>query len=576
MTRRRLPYGDRKRRQRGSILSSILIIVAFMSILVGALMTELTDSFLVSRTLVNRVQREATVTSAVELGIHQLQSGTTPAVCARDARGPWFVTLNGNPAAVTESCQAIVPDVATSLAPGAFTVDGVHDTTAGRDQYIVSDSSGQLRAYAFGQTSPRWTLSVPGRPTAASLPALDGDGAPMLLVPTAANGSGCGGHCVASFTAGGGTPRFHCAMPASTTVSTPPAAEVSAGRSSNFPDYTFFAGSGAAGRLYVFDDSSTGNCAGLQSAQLGGGATGAPLVFPVRSSGRQSADEIFVLVSDGRNTDLQHWRYTETDGQDGQDGANTDLSLVSTLRLTNQVGGSSAGYAINSVVPNPGTNLTLVVAGTTGRLASVRIAVGQGQSYTASVVATGTIPGAVTRSPYWCHCPAPAQNLIGVGTTNGLLYVLNPALAVQWSYDGQPDGRPPIVTTPAADANGDWYFGAADGYVYDVEIPASGSQMFKAARFGPGGSILSSPIVGGAADGCGAGPCLYFGSSTSGSYFARIGTTRVIDLRACVTSAVGSISCAEDPRLWARVEVGSPAVLGNRGVYVQGWSYYSP
>jgi hypothetical protein len=180
----------------------------------------------------------------------------------------------------------------------------------------------------------------------------------------------------------------------------------------------------------------------------------------------------------------------------------------------------------------------------------------------------------VSRAPYWCHCPG--QDLIGVGSTNGTLYLLNSGLAPKWSYPGLADGSPAINTTPTADANGDWYFGAEDGYVYDVEIPTGGAMMLKAARFGPGGAVRSSPIVGGASDGCSSGPCVYFGSSTAGTYFARIGSTRIIDLNACVSSRSGSTSCAANPRLWARLEVGSPAIVGGRGVYVQGWSYYSP
>jgi hypothetical protein len=162
--------------------------------------------------------------------------------------------------------------------------------------------------------------------------------------------------------------------------------------------------------------------------------------------------------------------------------------------------------------------------------------------------------------------------LIGVGGTNGFLYLFDTGLSLAYSYDGQPDGRPAIDTTPAADPNGEWYFGANDGSVYDVEIPMSGAQMFKAAKFGPGGAITSSPIVGP----CNAGPCLYFASSSGGSYFARIGTTRISDLRACITSSLGSTSCAGNPRLWARVQVGPGNVWGGSGVFVQGWSFYSP
>ena len=115
---------------------------------------------------------------------------------------------------------------------------------------------------------------------------------------------------------------------------------------------------------------------------------------------------------------------------------------------------------------------------------------------------------------------------------------------------------------------GDWYFGANDGYVYDVEIPVSGSQLFKAARFGPGGAIASSPLV----EICVSGPCLYFGSSSADSWFYRIGSTRVADIRACVSDAAGSTTCAANPRLWARAQVGG----GGGAVLVQGWSFYYP
>ena len=342
----------------------------------------------------------------------------------------------------------------------------------------------------------------------------------------------------------------------------------------------FFGSSGAAGRLYVYDADAHGSCQQLASAAMGGAAAGAPLVFPgqvaIHGNETRIDEEIFVLVTDSNSTDLQHWRYSE-DTQPCHGGGcsgtvtTISLNLMTTLSLTGPVGANATGYAISSNVPVNGSTLSLVVASAAGKLAMARIAVRNGPSYNMSSGAAATLPGGVSDPPYWCHCPG-GQNLIGVGTTNGYLFVLSSTLAVQWTYDGQPDGWPAINTTPMADANGDWYFGANDGSVYDVEIPMSGPQMFKAAKFGPGGAIGSSPIVGS----CFSGPCLYFGSTTAGSYFVRLGTTRVIDLQACGTSAPGSTSCALNPRLWARVEVGAPAVVGARGVYVQGWSYYSP
>ncbi len=101
----------------------------------------------------------------------------------------------------------------------------------------------------------------------------------------------------------------------------------------------------------------------------------------------------------------------------------------------------------------------------------------------------------------------------------------------------------------------------------------SGTQLFKAARFGPSsGSITSSPV----AAACANDTCIYFGSSNAGSWYYRIGTTRVSDLRACVSNAAGSTTCAGNPRLWARVQVGPAAGASGTPVSVQGWSFYSP
>jgi hypothetical protein len=578
VTRLRKLLGDRRRRQRGSILSAVLIIVAFLSILVGALMTELTSSFLISRTLVTRMQNEATVTSAVELGIHQLQGRAVPPVCAWDSSGLPSFTLNGSHAVVTETCTEIYPDPPDPLAVGAFTIGGVRDTSAGRDRYLVSDSSGLLRAYAFGQVTPSWALAIGGPPTAPLLPKTDSNGSSVLLVPAAISGPGCAGHCVALFNDAGGAPTFRCSMRASTTVTTTPAAEVSSSRSFNFPDYAFFGGSGAAGRLYVYDAAAGGSCAQLASAALGGVAAGAPLVFPGTVSGsrdRTINDEIFVLVTNSNSTNLQHWRYTEvTENRDGGGDTTISLSQVGNLSL---IGGNAVGYAVSSTVPASGTTLSLAVTTAPGRLEMARIAVRSGPSYNMSLGPSTILPNgdATARAPYWCHCPTgqnqnQKQDLIGVGGNKGFLYLFHSGLTQPpaYTYDVQVG----INTTPIADANGDWYFGTIDGSIYDVEIPMSGQQMFKAAKFGPGGRIASPPIVGA----CPGGQCLYYASSTAGSWFARLGGTRVIDLIACVSSASDSTKCAANPQLWARVEVGSPTVVGGRGVYVQGWSYYSP
>jgi hypothetical protein len=570
--------GDSRRRQRGSILSSLLIIVAFLSILVGALMTELTNSFLISRTHVARMEREATLTSAVEVGIHQLQIRSVPPNCARDAGSLPSLSLNGSPASVTLTCNGIVPDMTTALAPGSFVVDGMHDTTSGRNRYLVADAAGaasRLYAYSFGQTSPSWSLGLQGALTADPLPK---PGSPaVLLAPVARANSGCAGHCVALYSDGGGAPVLRCIMPASTIVAGKPAIEAPA--NGNFPSYAFFAGSGSGGALYVYEASAAGGCVQKAAQNLGAGAVGAPLVFPGPSRQRAevttTTDDIFVLVSDGTSTNLQHWQYQEAVDSDSGVVTKT-LTQVGTRSLTALVGGRAVGYAISSNVPTNGAILTLAIAGASGRMGIAKITVSSGPSYAVTTGAGIALATAISRPPYWCTCPG-GQTLIGVGGASGRLYLLNPLLIIEWTYDGAADGFPDINSTPIADGNGDWYFGADDGYVYDVEVPAGPppGQLFKAARFGPGGAIRSSPIVG-TTIGCSPGPCLYFGSSTAGSYFARLGITRVVDLQACVSSDPCSTTSVPNPRLWARVEVGSPAIVGGRGVYVQGWSYYSP
>jgi hypothetical protein len=553
---------DRRCRQRGSVLSGLLIIVAFLAILIGGLLTELTGSFVLSRDQMTRVKTEATVTSAVELGIHQLEGGPVPAVCAQDARGPWYLTLNGHDAAVTQTCSGIVPEVATSLAAGSSYVDGMHDTVAGRNRYLLSDENGRLWAYPFGSPSFSWVIPLGGAATAPPLTATDPNGSVDILAPA-------GNNVVVFNERSGSTPVLSCNLATTGTVS------ASAAVGANFQGYAFI---GDTGRLYVYDARAGGACAWRASVSLTGSVAAAPLVFPgsVTSQGQTSSvsDEIFLLVTSGSSTSLQHWTYTESTTDcngNGEGGCDGGQRTVTTYNLTRDAsltlnGYNAVGYGLSaSTAP-----LSLAVATASGRLDVAQI--GSGPSYLMSSVASVMLPNGsgAGRAPFWCHCTGQSGtvDLIGVGATNGFLYLFNTALNLAYSYDGQQ----PINTTPMADANGDWYFGANDGSVYDVEIPLSGTQMFKAAKFGPGGAIASSPIVGA----CAAGPCMYFGSSTLGSYFVRIGSTRVSDLRACISSTFGSTGCAGNPRLWTRVQVGPAAIWGNLGVYVQGWSYYSP
>jgi hypothetical protein len=241
MKQLQLMFSDGKRSQRGSVLSALLVIVAFLSILIGALLTELTDSFVVSRDLVAKVTTQATVTSGAELAIHNLQTLPVPPVCSHDARGPWPLTLNGHPATVTQTCTAIVPEQTISLRSGNYNVDGIHDTVGGRNRYLVADAGGHMSSYSFGQTGTSWSIQLGGAPTAPPLTAVDPEGSINILVPVAKNGPGCGGHCVVAFNEDAGSvPQFTCNLAADATVSARPAVEVTAGGSATSPVMSFW------------------------------------------------------------------------------------------------------------------------------------------------------------------------------------------------------------------------------------------------------------------------------------------------------------------------------------------------
>ena len=230
------------------------------------------------------------------------------------------------------------------------------------------------------------------------------------------------------------------------------------------------------------------------------------------------------------------------------------------------------------MTPAGGQSIQLAITSSSGQVALASINVGGGRSGPTYSISGGPAPatlgGSFSRAPYWCHCPG--GDLIGAGNQNGTLYILDAGLNLRLRYTGSADGSPAINTTPAADANGDWYFGADDGFVYDVEPPASGIDMFKAARLNPGGKVTSSPVVGSPSDGCAPGTCMYFGSTGTTDYFVQLGGLRLMDVTGCLTSGSGSTACTGNPRLWARLEVGTPGIVGGRDVNVIGWSYYSP
>jgi hypothetical protein len=308
-----------------------------------------------------------------------------------------------------------------------------------------------------------------------------------------------------------------------------------------------------------------------QSAALGGTAVGAPLVFPGTNQSNQVGDDVFVVVTTGAGTTLQHWSYLETTDHDG-----TTSSLSRLANLNINIGSGAVGYSPDSTALSSKTPITLAIASASGRLALVRISV-KNSNYSMSLTLNRNLPnGAGTsRAPYWCTARCQGTDLIGVGGSNGTLYLLNASLNVAFSYTEA--GLAAINTTPVADVNGDWYFGADNGLVYDVELPPSGTQMFKAASFGPGqGQIRSSPFAG-SPGGCSGCIAMYFGSTGSGgrAYFAQIGKIRLMDVTSCLTSGPTSTACTGAARLWTRIEVGDPQYVGGQGVNMVGWSYFT-
>src|SRR5579872_888757 len=157
---------DRRRAQRGSVLSAVLILVTFLAIISGALVTSLSTNFLLSRQLVAHATNEATVDSAMELALGQLQdTQATPIFNGCPSPASFSpLTLNGLTAvAGFASCFPVI-DRSASSAGGAYLEDGTHAAPPGTgvDEYLNGDAKGNLYAFANGSTTPTWTFSLGG------------------------------------------------------------------------------------------------------------------------------------------------------------------------------------------------------------------------------------------------------------------------------------------------------------------------------------------------------------------------------------------------------------------------------
>jgi hypothetical protein len=199
------------------------------------------------------------------------------------------------------------------------------------------------------------------------------------------------------------------------------------------------------------------------------------------------------------------------------------------------------------------------------------------QSGWLAVVTAGAAPavsarknlGAGLTPPYWCHCPSNTDLLgVGVGGASGGLHVLDVSLTREWTYLSEVAA---INATPTADAGGDWFFGAADGLLYELlPVPA----LTLAARFGyQTSAVQSSPLIGA----CPAGSCIYLAKLNGTAYLVPL-VDREIKMTACISTQPPA--CAEvNPRLWAHVTVGSTTNPSSgtspQTVRMLGFSYYS-
>ena len=150
---------DRRRSQRGSVLSGVLILVAFLAIITGALMTQLSTNFLLTHDLVERVRTQATVNSAVELALNQFQGASLNSACPT----PNSLSVNGQTSVATVvSCATVIDKNSRQTfsriaSSNQFRVDGTHAVLPGMDDYVVGDSGGRLYDYPLsGKGVPRW------------------------------------------------------------------------------------------------------------------------------------------------------------------------------------------------------------------------------------------------------------------------------------------------------------------------------------------------------------------------------------------------------------------------------------
>jgi hypothetical protein len=486
----------------------------------------------------------------MELALDQLQHAPLSHSCPNLTPA----NLNSGTAVTTYvSCALVVDSHSTQFQQTSIfsplNVDGTHVVLQGRNDYLVGDASGHVFDYNFDNMSQRWSKSLGGSVTGPPLQMADVSNSPDGVIdlipvsspnPAASPDCGPANFCVASIAGGLGDDdnndqSLQCFMAANATVTARPAAGIAN------PDLTYF-GDGN-GTLFAYD-TDEGACAQATSPlDLG---TQAVVAGPVVFSGSGGTDHIYVVVSDGASSSLVHSTYKSSQG----------LRFVSSLPLP---AAQARGMALE-----PGTlpsGLAITFAG--GQVALAQIQAGFGMTLLTST----SVPIGIDRAPYWWHRPA-GGDLIGVGGRDGL-HLFDANLNPNATFLS--GGAAAVSTAPTADAAGDWFFGADDGSIYEVQRQTGTATLVLATAqpYGSGGSaITSSPTLGS----CNTSwICVYAGSADS-LYFVPLDARHAV-VTACMSTAPPACS-GSNPQLWASVDV-APAD-GLNTVHVKGWSYYSP
>ncbi|HKW60289.1 MAG TPA: hypothetical protein VJR46_11120 [Candidatus Dormibacteraeota bacterium] len=533
MTRLKLFLRDRDRAQRGSVLSGVLIITAFIAILSGALMTSLSANFIVAHDLITRTVNEATIHSSLELAIDRVQNTQLTSACPNLSPAP---TLNGLNTSVTYLSCALVTDSSPAAIPiaGASPValDGTYFSLPGvlpgsGNEYLAVDSNGTLYGYTFGAAAAAWQFGVGGMPTAPPTPMAAGYGEIADLVPER-DASGNYGVAVIEETTPG-QPSLKC------TMATGPNAKVAASpaASRNPSGVAYFGDQG--GTLYAYDASARGSCGQLGSSSAGDPIVAGPVVFPGSTAHN---DRLFVVTADTTSSALVEYRYS---------GNTRSLTRVASLDLP-------APSAVGLDVDSTSLPARIAITFANGTVAIVQVSTSSSMAILGTTVAATSL----AKPPTWCLTCRGGNGAIGVGGPGGV-FVYDTRLNLHMSLNGVS-----IATSPTPDAGGDWFAGGSNGALYELNATTLiASHVFPVGS----GAITSTPVV----NPCPQGLCVYFGASGSNAFLIPL-DQRDVTVSACIFTQG---SCASGtPRLWAHVAVGA---AGNaQAVRVLGFSYYSP